>query len=102
VFLLFPDPWPKTRHRKRRFLTEEGLAMLARVMRTGAELRFATDIADYAATAAKAVKAQGDFFPEPGLLADRPPDWPLTRYAQKAIAAGRACQFFIFRRTESG
>ena len=49
VFVLFPDPWPKKRHRKRRFLSADGLSSLARVLRPGGELRFATDIADYAA-----------------------------------------------------
>ncbi len=49
VFVLFPDPWPKKRHRKRRFLNPDGLSRLARVLRRGGELRFATDIADYAA-----------------------------------------------------
>jgi tRNA (guanine-N7-)-methyltransferase len=98
AFILFPDPWPKKRHRKRRFLNEAGLGLLARIMRPGAELRFATDIADYARMVSAAVKAQGDFSPEPGLLAERPADWPLTRYAEKAIAAGRECRFFIYTR----
>jgi tRNA (guanine-N7-)-methyltransferase len=98
VFMLFPDPWPKQRHRKRRFLSETGLALLARVMRPGAELRFATDIADYAEMVARAVRAGGCFAPKPGLLAERPGDWPLTRYAEKAIAAGRECRFFIYER----
>jgi tRNA (guanine-N7-)-methyltransferase len=98
VFILFPDPWPKRRHRKRRFLTGEGLTALARVMRPGAELRFATDIADYAAMVAEEVSGRADFRPAPGLLAERPADWPLTRYAEKAMAAGRECRFFIYSR----
>ncbi|MGJ0506140.1 MAG: tRNA (guanosine(46)-N7)-methyltransferase TrmB, partial [Methylocystis sp.] len=48
VFLFYPDPWPKRRHRKRRFVSKETLEELARVMRPGAQLRFATDIDDYA------------------------------------------------------
>lgn len=98
VFMLFPDPWPKQRHRKRRFLSEAGLALLARVMRPGAELRFATDIADYAEMVARAVRARRSFAPKPGPTAERPADWPLTRYAEKAIAAGRECRFFIYER----
>ena len=46
-FLLFPDPWPKTRHHKRRFLQMEMLDQLARVLKPGGELRFATDDKSY-------------------------------------------------------
>ena len=98
VFVLFPDPWPKKRHRKRRFLHEHGLSKLARVLRIGGELRFATDIADYAAMVATSVAGRADFAARPGLFAERPVDWPLTRYAEKAMAAGRECQFFRFER----
>jgi tRNA (guanine-N7-)-methyltransferase len=99
AFVLFPDPWPKKRHRKRRILTDEGLARLALVMKSGAELRFATDIADYAEMVMKGIDASAELELEPGLLPERPPDWPVTRYAEKAVAAGRACQFFVFRRS---
>jgi len=98
VFVLFPDPWPKKRHRKRRFLNDDGLTSLARVLRIGGELRFATDIADYASMVTASIAARGDFAARPGLLDERPADWPLTRYAEKAIAAGRTCQFFRFER----
>ena len=98
VFVLFPDPWPKKRHRKRRFLNEHGLSSLARVLRKGGELRFATDIADYAAMVTALIETRGDFAARPGLLAERPADWPLTRYAEKAIEAGQECQFFRFER----
>lgn len=99
AFVLFPDPWPKKRHRKRRILTDDGLALLARVMKSGAELRFATDIADYAEMVVEGIGASAAFEAEPGLLPGRPADWPMTRYAEKAGAAGRACQFFVFRRS---
>jgi tRNA (guanine-N7-)-methyltransferase len=98
VFVLFPDPWPKKRHRKRRFLNEDGLASLARVLRHGGELRFATDIADYAAMVLAAIGKRGDFEARPGRLDERPSDWPLTRYAEKAVDAGRTCAFFRFER----
>ena len=49
VDLLYPDPWPKRRHWKRRFVQDETLAQIARILRPGGEFRFATDIADYAA-----------------------------------------------------
>jgi tRNA (guanine-N7-)-methyltransferase len=98
VFVLFPDPWPKKRHHKRRLLTTDGLGRLARVMRPGAELRFATDITDYAKMVLEGIAGSRDFRDETGLLAERPADWPLTRYAEKAIAAGRDCRFFAFER----
>ena len=48
IYLLYPDPWPKRRQRKRRFISDETLAMLARLIKPGGEFRFATDIDDYA------------------------------------------------------
>ena len=98
AFVLFPDPWPKKRHRKRRFLNMAVLASLARVMRQGAALRFATDIADYAEMVNENIAAQSAFAVSPGRLAERPDDWPQTRYEQKAIEAGRICNFFVFNR----
>ncbi len=101
AFILFPDPWPKRRHRKRRFLREEAIAELARVMPPGAELRFATDIGDYARTALLAFRREGSFdwmAERPADWRERPEDWPQTRYEQKAIEAGRACAYFRFCR----
>jgi tRNA (guanine-N7-)-methyltransferase len=98
VFVLFPDPWPKKRHRKRRFLHASELSSLARAMRPGAHLRFATDIADYADMVLVGMARRTDFAPSPGLHTERPADWPATRYEAKAIEAGRLCQFFSFER----
>ena len=98
VFVLFPDPWPKKRHRKRRLLNPDVLDKLARVMRPGAQLRFATDIADYAEMVEEHMAARVDFAAKPGLLAERPADWPVTRYEQKAIRAGRPCRLYVFER----
>lgn len=101
VWLLYPDPWPKARHRKRRFISADTLAALARVMKPGAELRFATDIADYADWALRRIAASPDF----DWTARRADDWrtpwqpwPGTRYEQKAIAAGRRPCYLTFRR----
>lgn len=94
VFVLFPDPWPKRRHWKRRLLSEATLGELARVMRPGAELRVATDIAAYAEWILLAVRRQGSFRWTAASAADwreRGTDWPSTRYEQKAIGAGRRC-----------
>jgi tRNA (guanine-N7-)-methyltransferase len=100
-FILFPDPWPKKRHHKRRLVSEVTLADLARVMRPGAELRIATDIADYARWIMEAVVRQGSFAWTAQCAADwreRPSDWPPTRYEQKALGEGRRCSYFRFRR----
>ena len=59
AFLLYPDPWPKARHHRRRFVTAEHLGPLARALRPGAELRVATDIADYARQALLEVPRAG-------------------------------------------
>lgn len=101
VFILFPDPWPKRRHVKRRLLQPALVAELARVMRQGAELRFATDIGDYARTGLLALYANDSFewtAARPGDWRERPDDWPGTRYEQKAGREGRRCYFFSFRR----
>lgn len=88
VFILFPDPWPKTRHRKRRLVQPDFVAELARVMKPGAKLRFATDWADYADRALWAVLNDGRF----SWTADRadhwrtpPADHVTTRYQEKRL-----------------
>jgi len=100
-FILFPDPWPKKRHVKRRLVAPEFVARLARVMKPGAELRFATDIADYVRTGLHAVLASGQFDWPARNASDwrvRPDDWPATRYEAKAERAGRQCNYFRFTR----
>ncbi len=101
AYLLYPDPWPKRRQRKRRFLSEENLGLLARVMRSGAELRFATDIDDYAGWGLARVLRSSDF----RWNAERPDDWrkpwagwPGTRYEAKALREGRAPSYLTFER----
>lgn len=101
VYLLYPDPWPKRRHRKRRFLQAEMLERLARIMRSGAELRFATDIDDYAAYALARVARSEAFDWTAERAADwlTPwPGWQSTRYEQKALREGRPPGYFTFRR----
>jgi tRNA (guanine-N7-)-methyltransferase len=101
AFILFPDPWPKKRHQKRRLVSAGLLRELARVMRAGAELRIGTDIGDYARWILQAVLAEGSFAWEPAGPGDwrqRPADWPATRYEQKAVKAGRRCTYFTLRR----
>ncbi|WP_425256240.1 tRNA (guanine(46)-N(7))-methyltransferase TrmB [Microbaculum marinisediminis] len=101
VWLLYPDPWPKRRHRKRRFLSGGNLDALARVMKCGAELRFATDIDDYADRSLRLLAKRDDFV----WTAERGDDWrnpwqpwPGTRYEEKAVKAGRFPCYLTFRR----
>jgi tRNA (guanine-N7-)-methyltransferase len=88
VFILFPDPWPKTRHHKRRFIQMEMLDQLARVMKPGAELRFASDDAGYVEWTLERFVAHPSFewtaTRVPGWKL-RPADWPPTRYESKEM-----------------
>jgi tRNA (guanine-N7-)-methyltransferase len=102
IFILFPDPWPKARHHKRRFIQTGMLNELARVMRRGAELRFATDDAGYLDWALERFSAHPAFEWMALSGADwrvRPHDWPETRYEVKAVRAARKCGYLRFVRT---
>ena len=101
IFVLFPDPWPKTRHHKRRLVAPATAAVFARLLQPGGELRLATDDMSYARAMLLAL------LPTPELcwLAKRacdwrrrPDDWPPTRYEEKAKAAGRAAVYLRFAR----
>ena len=101
IDLLYPDPWPKRRHWKRRFVQDDSLKRLARILKSGGELRFATDIADYAAYALARVLRSPDFVWTAEQAADwRKPwaDFAGTRYEAKAKRAGRVPAYFIFRK----
>jgi len=100
AFLLYPDPWPKTRHRRRRFVTPEYLIPLARVMARGAEFRMATDSPDYVRQALQEVPRHGFEWRAEGPWDWRRPwsDWVPTRYERKALRAGRAPHYLTFRR----
>jgi tRNA (guanine-N7-)-methyltransferase len=101
VYLFYPDPWPKRRHRKRRFVSHDNLSRLARVMQSGAQLRFATDIDDYAAWTLARLRQRADFCWTARMAADwlAPwDDWTRTKYEAKAIAAGRNPVYLTFTR----
>ena len=100
VFVLFPDPWPKARHHKRRFVAPTTLDTLARVMRDGAELRVASDHEDYIAWSLTWLNADRRFAPLRAAAEhrERPADWPATRYEAKARAEGRRPAFLAYRR----
>jgi S-adenosylmethionine synthetase len=99
--LLYPDPWPKRRHWKRRFIQDDSLKRLARILKPGGELRFATDIADYAAYALARAQRSRDFIWTAECADDWRKPWAgfsRTRYEAKAIREGRSPAYFIFRR----
>lgn len=101
VFVLFPDPWPKRRHEKRRILSRETLDALAAIMTDGAELRLATDDPNYICWMLERVTDHPAFewlARGPSDWRERPVDWPPTRYEEKARAAGRAPAFIRVRR----
>jgi len=104
AYLLYPDPWPKRRHRKRRFVSDESLAALARIMPPGAQLRFATDIDDYAGWVLARVLRSRAF----AWTAEHPDDWrqpwadwPGTRYEAKAGHEGRRPAYLTFERVNA-
>lgn len=101
AFLLYPDPWPKKRHHRRRFVTPEHLGPLARVLKTGAIFRVATDIPDYVRQTLEQVPQHGFEW-----LAERPADWRApwndwisTRYEEKALREGRTPHYLTFVKT---
>ena len=101
VAILYPDPWPKRRHNKRRLISNQTILALARVMRYGAEVRFATDIDDYAGWTLHRFLGAPDFAWRACEADDwRVPwaDWPGTRYEAKAKREGRPPVYLTFVR----
>lgn len=101
AFLLYPDPWPKARHHRRRFVTPGHLGPLRRVMAPGGEFRLATDIGDYVRQALSEVSKAGFRW-----TAERPADWREpwtdwipTRYELKALREGRTPHYLTFLRS---
>jgi len=101
AFILFPDPWPKKRHIKRRLINRGLVDELARVMEPDGELRIATDIGDYLRTILLAFRGYPGFVwtaAGPSDWRQRTPDWPPTRYEAKAEREGRRRYYLRFRR----
>jgi tRNA (guanine-N7-)-methyltransferase len=98
VFVLFPDPWPKTRHHKRRIVNPQTAAEFARLLRPGGEMRLATDDMGYVRAMLLALRGRPELRWQARRAVDwrRPPDWPITRYESKALAAGRPCVYLRF------
>lgn len=104
-YLLHPDPWPKTRHHRRRFIQTRTLDRLAELMADGAELRTSTDDPDLAAWMLDKTWRHPAFewtAKGPEDWRTRPEDWPddlkHTRYEKKGRKEGRPPFFLVFRR----
>ena len=102
IDLIHPDPWPKRRHWKRRFVQDATVAAMARVLKPDGEFRFVTDIDDYGAWTLKFLLRSADFV----WTAERAADWRLpwadytmTRYGRKAEREGRRAAYLRFRKT---
>jgi tRNA (guanine-N7-)-methyltransferase len=95
LFLLFPDPWPKARHAKRRFVHPALVPLIARVLKPGAEWRIASDEPVYQAWVDEVMAAQILFEMAPPVT-ERPADWPPTRYEAKALREGRTPRYWTF------
>lgn len=101
IFVLFPDPWPKVRHHKRRIVNAASAAEFARLLVPGGELRLATDDMSYARAMLLSLLPRPDLewlAAGPSDWRERPADWPPTRYENKAKAAGQACIYLRFAR----
>ncbi len=101
ITILYPDPWPKFRQRKRRFVSVESLGLMARALRPGSEVHFATDIDDYSAWTLARFLATESFTWKARESADwKQPweNWPGTRYEAKALREGRRPAYMTFVR----
>lgn len=101
LFVLFPDPWPKPKHHKRRLINPAFLDHVHRVIRPGGQFRFGSDIIHYVDWTLTRIDAHGGFSWSPQTQTDwrvRPDDWPSTRYLEKALREDRTGHFFTFIR----
>jgi tRNA (guanine-N7-)-methyltransferase len=101
AYLLHPDPWPKARHAKRRFMNAGPIAMIAQKLKPGAEFRFGTDHPVYVRWAMMVMGQSPDFEwlgEKPADFLIRPDDWPETRYEAKARTKGHEVWYMKYRR----
>lgn len=101
AYLLHPDPWPKARHAKRRFMNAGPIGLLATKLKPGAEFRFGTDHPIYCRWAMMVMRARPEFewlAQGPADFLVRPDDWPETRYEAKARRQGHEVWYFRYRR----
>ncbi len=98
AFILFPDPWPKRRHDGRRIVSVDLIEQLARTLRPGARLTIASDIEPYIRGVIDVLSDASAFKLVERDHLSRPADWAITRYEEKALAAGRTCRYLEFIR----
>ena len=101
IFILFPDPWPKKRHHKRRIVQDATLHEIARVLKAGGTLRIASDIPGYIDWTLECMSRRAEFLRAAESLEhpeERPAGWPETRYERKAIREGRRPVYLDYRR----
>lgn len=105
IFVLFPDPWPKKRHHKRRFVQETTLQEMIKVLKSTGTLTLASDHEDYFLEMEKLVNNHPEFkLLDHGILRNtqdlalRPPSWPMTRFERKAHQANRVCKYLIVQK----
>jgi tRNA (guanine-N7-)-methyltransferase len=104
IFVLFPDPWPKSRHHKRRFIRPENIDLISAALAEGGELRIGTDHADYGNWIIRHMHQRADFewmAQSPADWRTRPEDWPQTRYEAKGLREGRPSIYLRYRRLAS-
>lgn len=95
VFILFPDPWPKKKHHKRRIVNPKLLSELSRIVKKGGEIRLASDVPDYIEHMQRAFQSVSEFHPD-FCSQEKPNFWPSTRYEMKAIEAQQYPQYLIY------
>jgi tRNA (guanine-N7-)-methyltransferase len=102
IDLIHPDPWPKRRHWKRRFVQDTTIAAMARALKTDGEFRFVSDIADYCAWTLWHFMRASDFVWTAERACDWREPWPgytMTRYGRKAMREGREAAYLVFKKT---
>ena len=101
LLVLYPDPWPKNKHKKRRLVNQTLLAGAERILKDEGELIIVTDIVDYAMWTLHTVYAEGSFFPvatSPAQWATPPAGWHTTGYERKAKKEGRSPFYLTFKK----
>ncbi|PCI33145.1 MAG: tRNA (guanosine(46)-N7)-methyltransferase TrmB [Alphaproteobacteria bacterium] len=103
AFILFPDPWPKARHHKRRIVSAGNIKVLSRILKDGAELRIGTDHMEYCRWIMAHMLENPDFnwlSDSPENWRNRPDDWPASRYEIKSREQGRISSYLRFIRCQ--
>ena len=102
LFILFPDPWPKSKHHKKRIISSSSLKQFARILNEGGKLEIATDHQDYGNWIADHLTNSVEFKPNESIgVTKKPDDWVATRYQEKARQQGRDARFFNYTRSDA-